>query len=91
MSNIDSLDEGKKKQEKAIKKGKEAELQARKLEVSLNEVRCEKEQLFQVVDGSNTLPFLTVLRNADVHVTRWTLRTIWLLDAVQLLLRDVEK
>lgn len=41
MQNIDSLDEGKKKQEKAIKKGKEAELQARKLEVSLNEIRCE--------------------------------------------------
>ncbi|CAB1117154.1 unnamed protein product [Ectocarpus sp. CCAP 1310/34] len=33
INNIDSLDEGKKKQEKAIKKGKEAELQARKLEV----------------------------------------------------------
>ncbi|CAM9330763.1 unnamed protein product, partial [Ectocarpus sp. 4 AP-2014] len=41
INNIDSLDEGKKKQEKAIKKGKEAELQARKLEVSLNEVRSE--------------------------------------------------
>lgn len=43
MQNIDSLDEGKKKQEKAIKKGKEAELQARKLQVSLNEIRCEKQ------------------------------------------------
>lgn len=42
MQNIDSLDEGRKKQEKAVKKGKEAELQARKLEVSLNEKRCEK-------------------------------------------------
>lgn len=41
MQNIDSLDEGKKKQEKAIKKGKEAELQVRKLQVSLNEIRCE--------------------------------------------------
>lgn len=41
MQNIDSLDEGKKKQEKAIKKGKEAELQARKLQVSLNEIRCD--------------------------------------------------
>lgn len=39
MQNIDSLDEGKKKQERAIKKGKEAELHARKLEVSLNETR----------------------------------------------------
>ncbi|CAM9385522.1 unnamed protein product, partial [Ectocarpus sp. 12 AP-2014] len=41
INNINFLDEGKKKQEKAIKKGKEAELQARKLEVSLNEVRSE--------------------------------------------------
>ena len=39
MQNIDSLDEGKKKQERAVKKGKEAELHARKLEVSLNETR----------------------------------------------------
>ncbi len=39
MQNIDSLDEGKKKQERAIKKGKEAEIHARKLEVSLNETR----------------------------------------------------
>lgn len=44
MQNIDSLDEGKKKQEKAMKKGKEAELQARKLEVSLNEKRCERRE-----------------------------------------------
>lgn len=36
---MDSLDEGKKKQERAIKKGREAELLARKLEVSLNELR----------------------------------------------------
>lgn len=39
IKNMDALDEGKKTQEKAIKKGKEAELQARKLEVSLNETR----------------------------------------------------
>lgn len=39
VQNMDVLDEGKKKQDKAIKKGKEAELQARKLQVSLNEVR----------------------------------------------------
>lgn len=45
MQNIDSLDEGKKKQEKAIKKGKEAELQTRKLQVSLNEIRCEEQYL----------------------------------------------
>lgn len=44
MQNIDSLDEGKKKQEKAIKKGKEAELQAKKLQVSLNEIRCERKR-----------------------------------------------
>lgn len=39
VQNMDALDEGKKKQEKAIKKGKEAELHSRKLEVSLNEIR----------------------------------------------------
>lgn len=39
---MDSLDEGKKKQERAIKKGKEAELHSRKLEVSLNEIRRER-------------------------------------------------
>lgn len=39
MKNVDALEEGKKKQGIAIKKGKEAELQARKLEVSLNEIR----------------------------------------------------
>lgn len=63
MNNIDSLDEGKKKQEKAIKKGKEAELQARKLEVSLNEVRCENRRFLVEADGSNALPIVTVLRN----------------------------
>lgn len=40
IQNLDALDEGKKKQDKAIKKGKEAELHARKMEVVLNEVRC---------------------------------------------------
>lgn len=44
MQNIDSLDEGKKKQEKATKKGKEAELQTKKLQVSLNEMRCERQR-----------------------------------------------
>lgn len=39
MQNMESLDAGKKKQERAIKKGKEAELHSRKLEVSLNEIR----------------------------------------------------
>lgn len=39
---MDSLDEGKKKQERAIKKGREAELHSRKLEVSLNEIRRER-------------------------------------------------
>lgn len=39
VQNIDALDEGKKKQDKAVRKGKEAELHARKLEVSLNETR----------------------------------------------------
>lgn len=48
MQNIDSLDEGKKKQEKAVKKGKEAELQARKLEVSLNEKRWEQRLTSQI-------------------------------------------
>lgn len=38
---MDALDEGRKKQDRAIKKGKEAELHARKLEVALNEVRCD--------------------------------------------------
>lgn len=39
VQNIDALGEGKKKQDRAVKKGKEAELHARKLEVSLNETR----------------------------------------------------
>lgn len=39
MQNMDALEEGRKKQDKANKKSKEAELQARKLEVSLNELR----------------------------------------------------
>lgn len=38
---MDALDEGRKKQDRAIKKGKDAELRARKLEVSLNSVRCD--------------------------------------------------
>lgn len=39
VRNTDAFEENKEKQEKAVKKGKEAELHARKLEVSLNEVR----------------------------------------------------
>lgn len=39
VRNTEAFEESKKKQEKAVKKGKEAELYARKLEVSLNGVR----------------------------------------------------
>lgn len=56
MQNIDSLDEGKKKQDKAIKKGKEAELQARKLQVSLNEVRCEEQYIDVAHHAIRTCP-----------------------------------
>lgn len=40
VQNMDKLEEGKQLQEKAIKKGKESEMNARKMEVALNETRC---------------------------------------------------